>query len=177
MLLDLAIGAVVILVGILALTFVACIFIPVPYVPTPRRVARKMVELAELRGGETVYDLGAGDGRLLIEAKRKVPGVRAIGIEFVPTIWLLGKLCTWWSGEHVELRLGNALRANLRDADCIFLYLIPSLMKKMEKKFQEELRPGTRIVSYAFSLPGKTPVRKVPVPWLGEEKHLLVYEW
>lgn len=71
----------------------------------------------------------------------------------------------------------NILSVNVSDADCIFLYLIPHMMKKLEEKFEKELKPGTKIVSYAFSLPHKTPVKEMSVPWLTGERKLRMYEW
>ena len=136
-----------------------------------------MVEMADLRGKETVYDLGAGDGRLVVAAKKEHPDIRAIGIEFVPTVWALGKAYIWYSKQEVEFVCGNVLKRNVSDADCIFLYLIPGLMDKLEKKFDEELKKGTKVISYAFRFKGRTPVKKIQVPWLGSTRYLNLYEW
>lgn len=161
--------------GVLALTVTVILhlFLPVPYVPTPRVVIDRMVELAKLRGDEVVLDLGAGDGRILITAKKKYPGLRARGYEVVPTIWLLGKIRSWWSGVEVDLKLGSIERANTREADAIFLYLIPSLMKKLERKFDGELKKGTRVISSGFAFPAKQPLHSE----VYQGKKLFVYEW
>lgn len=136
-----------------------------------------MVREAHLQGNETVYDLGAGDARLLITAKRHHPGITAKGYEMIPTVWLFGLLRIWLSRKKVALHWKDALKADVSDADCIFLYLIPSLMGKLKIKFDKELRPGTKVLSYAFYFSGKDPVRTVPVPWLTGERKLWVYEW
>ena len=169
------------LVGILSLallvTLISHLWVRAPFVPTPKRVVTTMVELANLKPGEHVYDLGAGDGRLLITSKRSVPDIVAAGWEFAPTVWLLGKLRILCSRQNVTLHLGDALHADLRDADCIFLYLMPGLMAALQKKFDAELKPGTRVLSYVFRFPEKTPEREVPVPWLLETKMLSIYRW
>src|SRR5688572_17616104 len=70
----------------------------VPFVPTPRPVARAMVKMAGLKGNETVVDLGAGSGTIIREAKRQFPTIRESGYEIVPTIWLLGRLANILTG-------------------------------------------------------------------------------
>lgn len=150
---------------------------PVVYVPTPYVVVKEMVALARLQPHDRVYDLGAGDARLLIAAKRAEPGITAIGCELIPTVWALGQFCIWKSGQQVTLRFQNILRCDLRDADCVFLYLIPSLMEKLEEKFDRELRPGTRVIAYVFKIPGQQPEQEVKVPWMGVERAVRVYRW
>jgi precorrin-6B methylase 2 len=153
------------------------LWVSVPYLPTPRKVVERMVVLAKLKPGDCVYDLGAGDGRLLVAAKRHAPEARAIGYELAPMVWLLGKFRIARSGQAVDLRFGDARKADLRDADCIFLYLLPDLMKELQAKFAQELRPGTRVVSYVFRFPDRTPEKTEKVPWLGGERTVLVYRW
>lgn len=126
-----------------------------PFVPTTRLASKSMVALARLKGTERVYDLGAGDGAVLIEAVRLFPKLRATGIERVITIRWIGKIRMWISGIHVELRGGDIFNANVSDADVIFLYLMPEIMNKLEEKFTKELRPGTIIVSHAFRFPNR----------------------
>ena len=161
----------------LLVTAVAHIWVAVPFIPTPMKVAREMVKLADLQGDEMVYDLGAGDARLPILAKKMHPGITSVGVEFVPTVWLLGKIRIWLSRQDVSLKMGNVLSVDLQDADCIFLYLIPSIMNPLKQKFDRELRPGTKIVSYCFSLPEKEPIKEVEVPWLSGRRKLRLYEW
>ncbi|MFH0770957.1 MAG: hypothetical protein V1926_06330 [Candidatus Peregrinibacteria bacterium] len=158
-------------------TVLGFLFVHVPYVPTSWKTARAMVEAAGLKGTETVYDLGAGDGRILITAKRLHPSIRAIGVELVPVVWLLGKVFVWWYGHPVSLRLGNALSQDLRDADCIFVYLITDVMPRFQKKFDAELRKGTTVVSHAFRFPGHTPEREFSVQGIFGPTRVLVYRW
>ncbi|MEK7563362.1 MAG: hypothetical protein AAB544_03130 [Patescibacteria group bacterium] len=162
---------------LIAVTFIAHLWMPVVYVPTSHAVVKEMVKLAHLQSGDCVYDLGAGDARLLIAAKRKEPGITAIGCELIPTVWALGRLNILASRQKVHLRFQNILRCDLQDADCVFLYLIPSLMEKLKEKFDQELRPGTRVIAYVFKIPGKTPEKEVKVPWMGSERAVRVYRW
>lgn len=174
---DVLILLVVVLTVIIVVTAVAHIWADVPFVPTPKCVREDMLMMAALRGGEKVYDLGAGDARLLIAAKRVCPSITAFGVEVVPTIWMLGKVRIVLSGQKIKLFLRNILSQDVSDADCIFLYLIPSLMRKLESKFDAELRPGTRVVSYAFPFPTKKPVQEKFVKGLAGKTALRLYEW
>lgn len=159
---TLAIGLLIFIVIALAATMILhLVVLRVPYIPTSRAIVQAMVQLARLQGRETVIDLGAGDGRILIEAVRSYPGITAIGIEYVPTVWLLGTFVIWRSRIPVTLRLGDALTADVANADVIFLYVLPSLMHKLEQKFQKELRKGTVIVSHSFSFPGRRAEEEV----------------
>ncbi|MFH0851258.1 MAG: class I SAM-dependent methyltransferase [Candidatus Peregrinibacteria bacterium] len=174
---SLLLGIALLLLLAVLVTAIGNLFVRVPFVPVSCRVAEEMVRFANLKGDETVYDLGAGDGRILIAAKRLHPNVRAVGWEFVPTVWLLGKLRIWWSGRQVNFHLGNALQQPVRDTDCIFLYLFPDAMSLLEEKFDRELKPGTKVISYVFPFPHKKPLAQKSVPWLGETKMLRLYAW
>lgn len=162
---------------VLVTTAVFTLWAKVPFVPTPRRTGEAMLKAADLKGDETIYDLGAGDGRLLIRAKRAHPGIKAVGYEIVPFVWFLGRLRVLFSREDVTLQWGNALTKDIRDADCVFVYLITELMPLFEKKFNEELKPGTKVISHAFKFPEREPKQKLVVPeWIGR-KRIYVYEW
>lgn len=174
---DIVVGLMLLLVVAFVLTVAMHAVLGVPYVPTPRSAVRAMVELVPWRGDENVYDLGAGDGRLLLEAKRLHPGIRAVGCEVVPTIWFLGVLRRWVAREDITLHLRSVFREDLRNADVVFLYLMPKLLERLMPKFERELRPGTVIVSRSFCLPGQHPIEEVPIAWLGRMTSLFLYRW
>ena len=168
------------------LTFVIVCFIAtlvmhamlgVPYVPTPLRVVRTMIGLVPFRGDETVYDLGCGDGRILIAAKKTHPGIRAIGCEIVPTVWVLAAVRRFFTRTDVTLHLRSVFAEDLRDADVIFLYIMPSLIARLMPKFHRELRAGTIIVCRSFPLPGMQPLNTQTLPWLGSTTSLFLYRW
>lgn len=153
------------------------VVLKVPFVPTPRRVAREMVALAELKGSEYVLDLGAGTGTILAQAKKLHPGITAVGYEIVPTVWLAGRVMLWLTRSGVELRRADAMTADVHRADVIFLYLTGEMLGKLQAKFDRELRPGTLVLSHAFRFPGREPVREVQLPWGHSTTRVLVYRW
>ncbi|MDP7476957.1 MAG: hypothetical protein QF442_00745 [Candidatus Peribacteraceae bacterium] len=177
MLLDALIVILTLLVLGLVIMAVSSIFLSAPYVPTPWKVCSQMVEMANLTGKEVVYDLGAGDGRLLITAKKAHPGITAKGYELAPLVYFWSKFIAWWSEQDIDLRMKNFMHQDLSDADCVFLYLMPGVMKSLEKKFAKELKPGTIIVSHAFYFPDRKPIKKLQVKWLHGKKELRLYKW
>lgn len=155
--------AIILAIGVLLmlLTAVINLLYQVPYVPTNKKVMKKMIELAHLKPGEKVYDLGCGDGRFLIEAQKQVR-VDAIGFEAAPIPFLLAHLKKWLHKANIRLSMRNFFNINLHDADVIFCYLCPETMKKLGKKFQQECKPGTRIYSHTFSMAGVKPNKVWP---------------
>lgn len=125
-----------------------------PWVPTKRRTVRRMLEMAEERAGETVYDLGSGDGRVLFVAARTFEA-RAVGIELDPlrVLWTRGVAFLLGLRNRVEVRQGDFFIQDLHDADVVVCYLLTSTNRRLADKLREELRPGTRVVSNAFPFP------------------------
>jgi precorrin-6B methylase 2 len=145
-------------------------YLETPYVRTSRALAKAMAELAGIGPHDHVYDLGAGDGSILLEAKRMQPGIRATGIEIVPMVWLLGWLRTRTKGIRFLLR--DACKTNVSDASVVFLYMTPHMLKRMEHTFAT-LKPGAKVVSRAFHLGGKTPAEQRTV----RGTTLFLYRW
>ncbi len=146
--------AVIIILVVLIATMLHHLMLGTPYVRTSTRIARVMAAMAKLQPGERVYDLGAGDGSILIEAKRQVPGIHAIGVELVPLIWLLGWLRSRIRG--ITFLRKDARHVHIADANAVFLYMTPKALREMEPVFRT-LQKGARVVSRAFHLPGRTP--------------------
>lgn len=128
----------------------------VAYVPTPKVVVREMLRLAGLRKGETLVDLGAGDGRVLIEAAREF-GAKPIGIEVDPERIARIKERLESTGVQAELIQDDFMKVNLSKADVIVMYLSDSANARLAQKLRRELNPGTRIVSLDYVLPGWVP--------------------
>jgi SAM-dependent methyltransferase len=124
----------------------------VPYVPTPDAVVDKMLELAELKKGDVLYDLGSGDGRIVIRAAQKF-GVRGLGVDIDPERVAEARANAKRAGveELVEFRQGNLFDVDLSKATVISLYLLQSLNLKLRPKLQA-LKPGTRVVSHRFDM-------------------------
>lgn len=129
-----------------------------PYVPSSRRRVKKMIELADLKPGENVVDLGSGDGKILIEVARR--GCYAIGLEINPFLVWYSRWRTKSLGlsDRVKVFRKNFYTYPLHEADAIFVYLWPETVNKLVPKFLRELKPGTRVVSNAFTISGWTPI-------------------
>ena len=126
-----------------------------PWVPTPRETVRRMLSLAEVRPGEVVYDLGCGDGRVLVTAARRF-GARAVGIEVDVSrfLWSLAAITLFGLWRRVRLIRGDLFRQDLREADVVVTYLLQDTNDRLQAKLLRELRPGARVVSNTFSFPG-----------------------
>ena len=135
-----------------------------PYVPTGRRDLRKILEAAQIKPGEVFYDLGRGDGRAVRAAARL--GARAIGFEQSSILVLWSRVIVWLqprTPHHPVFVRGDYLKENLSPANVIFCYLMPKAMEHLKEKFAHDLKPGTRIVSRAFKIPGWTPQARLQV--------------
>lgn len=130
----------------------------VVYVPTPQAVVDAMLELAHVTAADVVYDLGSGDGRIPVTAAQKY-GARGVGIdidlkrieEATENAKLAGVV------NKVTFRQQDLFTANISEATVVTLYLLPSLNEKLMPKLKKELKPGTRVVSHAFSMGDQWP--------------------
>lgn len=134
----------------------------VAYVPTPKDIVRRMLRLACVRPNETVFDLGAGDGRILIEAARKF-GARAIGVEIDPERLTRIKERLNSTGTKAEVIEADFMDVDLSSADVIAIYLSASVNSKLAPKLKSELKSGARVVSLDYVLPGWLPERELTV--------------
>lgn len=123
----------------------------------PERI-RRALRLAQVRPGETVYDLGAGDGRVLFVAAGEF-GARAIGVEISPLHCLLVAVRArlTGAGAQVRVRLGNFYTADLHDADVVLAYMTSAQSGRLRPHLEHQLRPGARVVTIAFELDGWRP--------------------
>ena len=129
-----------------------------PYVPTPQDVVEKMLELAGVTAADVVYDLGCGDGRLVITAARKY-GARGVGIDIDPDRIAESEANARKAGVEslVGFRLQDAMKADVSPATVVTLYLLSSSNMRLRPLLTAQLRPGARIVSHAFSMGDWTP--------------------
>lgn len=123
--------------------------------PTSRKHIRKMLEMAELKPGELVYDLGCGDGRVLIIAAQEF-GAKCVGIEVDPLRFRIARWRVRRSGvsEQIELIQGTFNKQDISPADVVTLYLVQQMINRLAPKLVRELRPGARLVSNTFIIPG-----------------------
>ncbi|HKA33226.1 MAG TPA: class I SAM-dependent methyltransferase [Candidatus Binatia bacterium] len=145
---------------ILFLTFAVAAFAgapadEVPYWPTPIEVVDQMLEMAGVKSGDIVYDLGSGDGRIVIRAAKKY-GARGVGVEL--DSWLVDaarkKAREEGVANLVEFRVGDAAMVDLRGATVVTLYMLPWFNDAMKDKLRAELKPGARVVSHDYGIAG-----------------------
>lgn len=124
-----------------------------PYVPSTTSVSEVMIKLARIKKGETVFDLGSGDGRLLFMASTL--GAKAIGLEINPYLVIFSGVKALFSSHRKTVRTywKNFWRADFQAADVAFVYLLPWRMKQLEQKLLKEMKPGSRVVSNSFIFP------------------------
>jgi len=134
------------------------------YVPTPEAVVNKMLELANVKSTDLVYDLGSGDGRIVIAAAKQ-RGARGIGIDIDPERIKEANENAQKAGvsDRVEFRQQDLFQTDFSDATVVTLYLLPALNLKLRPKLLSELKPGTRIVSHAFDMGDWKPQQVVQV--------------
>ena len=130
-----------------------------PFVPTPQDVVNRMLTMAEVKKGDVVYDLGCGDGRLVIAAAKR--GARAVGIDIDPQRIEESRANARAAGveDLVEFRLQDALEADVSDATVVTLYLLSSSNVKLRPRLTKQLKPGARIVSHQFGMGDWEPAK------------------
>ena len=141
------------------------------YTPTRHNIADAMLRLAAVTPHDVVYDLGSGDGRLPIIAAQKY-GARGVGIEIDPKLVELARLIANEAevADRVSFVVGDLFETDLSEATVMTMYLSPSIMKMLTPRLRA-LKPGTRIVSHQFPMPGWTPDRRITV----DESELLLW--
>lgn len=129
-----------------------------PWVPLKKRDIHRLLSLAKIRKGERLYDLGSGDGRILIAAARDFQA-QCVGFEVAILPFLIAYVKIAMSGLRKQIRLlfRNFYHYPLNDAQVVVAFLSPRAMEKLKEKFERELHPGTRVVSYVFKIPGWKP--------------------
>jgi Methyltransferase domain len=124
-----------------------------PFVPSPRDVVKKMLELADLKPGEVLYDLGSGDGRI-VNMSAKEFGSKAVGVDLngsliVESINMAAKLGV---SDSVQFIRGNVFDVDLSPADVVTMYLLTSSNEKLRLKLESELKRGSRVVTHDFPM-------------------------
>jgi uncharacterized protein (TIGR03000 family) len=151
-----------------------------PYVPTPAEMVDKMLEVAGVKDGDTVYDLGSGDGRIVIAAVQKFKAKRGVGIEKFSERVRLAKENATKAGvaDKVEIREGDVLKLkDLPDASVVTLQLLPDVNEKLRPVLRKTLKPGSRVVSYDFDMGEEwKPEKEVPVKDKDGREHV-IYLW
>jgi SAM-dependent methyltransferase len=132
-----------------------------PWLPMRMRAVHKLLALAEVGPNDVVYDLGCGDGRVIVAAAKRF-GARAVGIEMHPlrVLWCRALIALLGLRDRVRVVRGDFFTHDLSDASVVTCYLLQRTNNKLEGKFRQELAPGTRVVSKRFTFPGLHLVRQ-----------------
>lgn len=126
-----------------------------PFVITPMEVVAKMLEMAGVNETDRVYDLGCGDGRIVIEAARSF-GANGVGIDIVPERITESRAAARKAGVEamVEFIQADATRVDLSPATVVTVYLVPESMELLRPQLETQLRPGSRVISHGYPIPG-----------------------
>jgi ribosomal protein L11 methylase PrmA len=129
------------------------------YVPTKDKTVKKMIEMADLKKGNKVIDLGSGDGRILIEAAKK--GATAIGYEIDPILVAESKRKIAKAGvsNKAKVKLKNMWEADFNEVDVIFVYLFPKYLAKLKKLLEEKLTHPVTVISNDYQIPDTKPAK------------------
>lgn len=148
----------------------------VPYVPTPNEVVDEMLKVAHVGKNDVVYDLGCGDGRIVIAAAQKY-GARGIGVDLSEERIKECNENARKAGvtDRVKFLRQDLFETDLKDATVVTLYLLPHLNERLKPKLFSELKPGTRVVSHAFDMGDWNPDKVLHVKTGAEER--TVYYW
>lgn len=150
---------ILILLVVAGVFLVVPLFIGAPWVPTRRDNVRKILSMADVQASDRVYDLGSGDGRIILTAAKEFHA-KSVGIEANP-LWVVW---TRWRIRHLNLRgkadviWGNFFHQDLSEADVVTLYLLQGTNDRLKHKLETELPPGARVISHYFTFQGWKPV-------------------
>ena len=133
----------------------------VPFVPTPDAVVEGMLKLANVQAGDTVYDLGCGDGRIVITAAKKY-GAHGVGVDINPERVEEARANAKKAAveELVKFEENDLFKADIRNATVVTLYLLPNVNMRLRPKLLNELKPGSRVVSHSFDMQDWKPDRE-----------------
>jgi SAM-dependent methyltransferase len=156
---NLVLLIIVILIVIVAVSIIWPLLLGAAWSPTSVRIVDRMLEMAEIVSGDIVYDLGSGDGRIVVEAARKYRA-KGVGIEVDPlrVIWSIINVYIMRLNGSVRIVWGNIFHQDISDATIVTLFLWQRTNQKLTKKLLSELKPGTRVVSYIWTFDDWIPV-------------------
>lgn len=150
------------IVGLVLVVIIFCfgfvlLFGP-PYLPTLSKQMKIALNLADLQPGQTLLELGCGDGKVLIAAAQQ--GVRVVGFELNPLLVLVCKLRCWRYRQLVQVHWANFWTRPWPPTDVIFIFGLPRLMKKLDKKIIQLKHKPVKLISFAFEIPDRVPTSK-----------------
>lgn len=138
-------------VFLLVIVFGSVLLFGAPYLPTLEKQRKTALDLLELKPGQTLVELGSGDGRMLVAAANQ--GIRSIGYELNPLLVVYSWLITRRYKDLVTIRWGNFWNVKLPECDGIYVFLLDRFMSKLYKKITQEISGSVKLVSFAFKIP------------------------
>jgi SAM-dependent methyltransferase len=148
-----------------------------PFVTTPHEVVSRMLELAEIKKGDVLYDLGSGDGRIVVAAAKKF-GIRAVGFEIDPGLVKDSRQLIKQAGleELVEIREQDIRTVDFSTASVVTMYLYPAANLRLRPVLMRELKPGSRVISHDFGMGSWKPDRVERLQDIGGLSRT-IYRW
>lgn len=139
-----------------------------PYLPTLKKQTDAALDLLDLRPGETLLELGSGDGRVMLAAAKR--GLRVVGIELNPILIVLSFIVTWRYRKRVRIIWGSYWGRPWPRADAIFTFMLTKYMPRLDKRIEQWRPKPVRLASFAFKVPDREPVREQAGVYLYEYK-------
>jgi tRNA1(Val) A37 N6-methylase TrmN6 len=147
-----------------------------PYYPTPETIVEKMLQFGGLKAGEKMYDLGSGDGRIVIMAAQKFRA-EAVGVEMDKDLWKLStdKIRKLGLEKTASIINGDLLKQNYSSADLVTVYLLPGFIDKVQPLLDKQLKKGARVVSHDFEFKNWIPEKVQNIPDDGEGRSHTIF--
>lgn len=148
-----------------------------PYIPTPQLIVERMLEAGHVKAGDMVYDLGSGDGRIVITAAQKF-GARGVGVEIQPDLCrkAMERIKSLGLEDRVRMVEDSALRVDLSPADVVTMFFLTSSNERMKPNLERYLKPGARVVSNQFPITGWKATEVVHLKSGSMNHSIYVYE-
>ena len=148
-----------------------------PYVTSPQPIVEKMLEVARLKSGETIYDLGCGDGRILVSAVKNF-GAKAVGVEISPALSKRAQQTLESQGmqDQVKVIQADMMSVDVSGANVVSLYLMTDANEALRPKLERELKAGARVVSLEFKIKGWKAAREETVQFHNHPYKIYLYE-
>lgn len=139
--------------AVVVLTFALTVLIGPPYLPTLRRQTDVALDLLDLKPGETMLELGSGDGRVMLAAAKR--GWNVVGIELNPFLIIVSRLVTWRYRRRVRIIWGGYFTREWPEVQGIFAFMLPRYMPKLDRYIVSQCKQPVRLASFAFKIPGR----------------------
>ena len=158
----------IIVILLILACFAAVLLFGAPYLPTLKQQQAEALKMLDLKRGETLLELGCGDGRMLVTAAKQ--GINSVGYELNPIIYLVAKVVTFKYRKQAKVEFGNFWHKNWPSADGIYVFLHTRFMQRLDKKIiQQYSGKKIKLVSYAFPIKSKKA--------MSEEGALFLYKY